>query len=457
MTSARKFSLTLLALDAVAVLVVFNTVTFLRGLEPAGGFLVVPLLGPIAAVSFALYLVDGYKSQTDLLSLDYASLHLIALIGAMLATLLTTYAILPSGFELQSSRSVIALSYVLLAPVTLEYRRLIRLRTTETRETRALVLVGDEESFEAFRLDCQRGRMVQPAIWAVNVSPSPASATNASRARGLGEIIGQIETGQLAVEAIVLRETHAELDPEIALRLVKLYLNGVPTYTLELFHQVYWRKIPLYRLDQVWLFQEGFQIAREPVFERVKRVTDIVIATTALIVASPILLVAALAIRLQDGGAVFFKQQRIGRSHTRFRLYKLRTMRPDGESTGEPYTRVADDRITRVGRILRATRIDELPQLWNVLRGQMSLIGPRAEWDRLVATYEREIPCYHFRHLVKPGITGWAQVNYPYGGSTEDTLRKLEYDLYYIRHFSFVLDASIVLKTIHVMLTGKGR
>jgi lipopolysaccharide/colanic/teichoic acid biosynthesis glycosyltransferase len=131
-------------------------------------------------------------------------------------------------------------------------------------------------------------------------------------------------------------------------------------------------------------------------------------------------------------------------------------MRPS-EGPGEPYTQPGDGRVTRVGRFLRATRLDELPQLWNVLRGDMSLIGPRAEWDRLVERYERDIPCYYFRHLVKPGITGWAQVNYPYGASAEDTARKLEYDLYYIRHFSFVLDASIVLKTIHLMLSGKGR
>lgn len=457
MTSARKFSLTLLALDVIAVLVVFNTVTFLRGLEPQGGFLVVPLLGPILAVAFALYLVDGYKAQTDLLSLDYASLHAIAMMGAMLATLLTTYAILPGGFELQSSRSVIALSYVLLIPVTLEYRRLIRLRSAGTRGTRALVFVGDDESHRAFRADCQRSKMVQPIIWAVNHAPARAPEIQPDIAQPLSETITRIETGELAVEAIVLRESRAELDPETSLRLVKLFLNGVPTYTLELFHQVYWRKIPLYRLDQIWLFQEGFQIAREPVFERVKRVADIIAAALALTLTAPLLLLAALAVRLGDGGPVFFKQRRIGRNHAGFLLYKLRTMRPGADVEGEPYTQVDDKRVTRVGRVLRATRIDELPQLWNVLRGHMSLIGPRAEWDRLVETYEREIPCYHFRHLVKPGITGWAQVNYPYGGSTDDTLRKLEYDLYYIRHFSFVLDASIVLKTIHVMITGKGR
>ena len=110
-----------------------------------------------------------------------------------------------------------------------------------------------------------------------------------------------------------------------------------------------------------------------------------------------------------------------------------------------------------MGKFLRTTRIDEIPQLWTVIRGEMSMIGPRAEWDKLVTDYEREIPCYFFRHLVKPGVTGWAQVNYPYGANLEDTRRKLEYDLFYIRHYSFRLDAAIVLKTIHIMLFGKGR
>jgi lipopolysaccharide/colanic/teichoic acid biosynthesis glycosyltransferase len=230
----------------------------------------------------------------------------------------------------------------------------------------------------------------------------------------------------------------------------------VPTLTLELFHQVYWRKIPLYRLNQTWLFQEGFEIAREPAFERMKRASDIFVSAIGLVLAAPVIACAAAAIWFEDRGPVFFSQTRIGRNDAPFRLRKLRSMRVDAEH-GDPYTQSGDNRVTRVGRLLRQSRIDELPQLWNVFRGDMSLIGPRAEWDRLADAYQREIPCYHFRHLVKPGITGWAQVNYPYGSSLSDTLRKLEYDLYYIRHFSVLLDLSIVLKTIHIMLSGKGR
>jgi lipopolysaccharide/colanic/teichoic acid biosynthesis glycosyltransferase len=128
-----------------------------------------------------------------------------------------------------------------------------------------------------------------------------------------------------------------------------------------------------------------------------------------------------------------------------------------GSDKGDGYTREGDSRVSRLGSFLRKSRLDELPQLWNVLKGDMSLIGPRAEWVRLVADYERQIPHYHYRHLVSPGITGWAQVNYPYGASLEDTVEKFSYDLYYIRNFSLRLDAEVVLKTLHTMLFGKGR
>jgi lipopolysaccharide/colanic/teichoic acid biosynthesis glycosyltransferase len=131
-------------------------------------------------------------------------------------------------------------------------------------------------------------------------------------------------------------------------------------------------------------------------------------------------------------------------------------MKP-GSDRGDAYTREGDHRVSLLGTFLRKTRIDELPQLWNVLRGDMSMIGPRAEWIRLVEGYEREIPYYHFRHLVRPGITGWAQVNYPYGASIEDTLMKFSYDLYYIRNFSMQLDAEVLLKTLHVIFFGMGR
>ena len=329
-------------------------------------------------------------------------------------------------------------------------------RSVTAQGERSFVFLGAQASCLSFRNECEKMGTRQPVVYAVISQASVAPFAGANSLRLFDDVLGDIQNQKLPVETIILRENNRELAPEIAQRLVHLYFAGVPTYTLELFHQVHWQKIPLYRLNQTWLFQEGFQIAREPVFERIKRASDIVLSSLGLLLSAPILAVAALAIWLEDRGPILFTQKRIGLNHTSFKIVKLRTMRASPGSS-DRYTRVGDARITKVGHFLRASRIDEFPQLWNVLHGEMSLIGPRAEWDELVADYQRQIPCYYFRHLVKPGITGWAQVNYPYGANLEDTLRKLEYDLYYIRHFSFLLDASIVLKTIHVMLFGKGR
>jgi lipopolysaccharide/colanic/teichoic acid biosynthesis glycosyltransferase len=190
-----------------------------------------------------------------------------------------------------------------------------------------------------------------------------------------------------------------------------------------------------------------------------KRLSDIVASAVLLVLASPLMAIAAFLIRVTDGRPVLFRQPRVGRQGEVFMVYKFRTMHvvPENDEAGDIYTREGDPRVTGVGRWLRKLRLDELPQIWNVLSGDMSLIGPRAEWVKCAERYEQKIPFYHFRHLVKPGITGWAQVNYPYGESDEDAIEKLKFDLYYIRHYSLKLDAMIFLKTVHTVLFGKGR
>jgi exopolysaccharide biosynthesis polyprenyl glycosylphosphotransferase len=414
---------------------------------------------PVFMHFLAVYLIDGYNPRTDMMSVTYTSLHAIALVFVLLFTLLLTYAIIPAGFELQVSRLVITVTCVLLIPVTLSYRRTIYQRLQARKQQRYFMFLGSPESCLAFKEECRKSGMEQAVLYATHATfaRKAAPATEAPAASGppFGDVVHYLEEYAGQLDAVILRETSQELPPAVAQKLMEMHFSGVPTYTLELFHEVYWRKIPLYRLNQTWLFQEGFQIAREPVFERLKRISDIFLSGLGLLLTLPFLPIFAAAIWLDDRGPVFFRQPRVGKNRATFDIVKLRTMRVGG--AGGDYTQKNDNRITRLGRFLRASRIDEVPQLWNVLVGDMSLIGPRAEWSRLVEEYEAKIPCYHFRHLVKPGITGWAQVNYPYGANLEDTLRKLEYDLYYIRYFSFVLDASIVLKTIHVMLFGKGR
>jgi len=214
----------------------------------------------------------------------------------------------------------------------------------------------------------------------------------------------------------------------------------------------------MHTIDPFWPLQMGFQLARISPYHYLKRLFDLVASALLLIISSPLIVIVWGLVRLTSKGPAIFGQIRVGREGHRFTAYKFRTMTESNDGENEDiYTRENDARITRIGKWLRKLRLDELPQLWNVLKGDMSLIGPRAEWEKCVERYEKKIPFYHFRHLVKPGITGWAQVNYPYGDSEEDALNKLQYDLYYIRHYSLKLDAMIVLKTVHTMLFGKGR
>jgi exopolysaccharide biosynthesis polyprenyl glycosylphosphotransferase len=169
------------------------------------------------------------------------------------------------------------------------------------------------------------------------------------------------------------------------------------------------------------------------------------------------MLVTALAVYLDSGGPVFYSQSRVGEHGRPFVLYKFRSMRTDAEQAGEArWAADNDDRVTRVGRFIRTTRLDELPQLWNVLRGDMSFVGPRPERPFFVEQLEAVIPYYSQRHAVRPGITGWAQVQYQYGASIEDAMEKLCYDLYYVKHLSIALDVSIVFDTVKVILFGKG-
>jgi lipopolysaccharide/colanic/teichoic acid biosynthesis glycosyltransferase len=241
-------------------------------------------------------------------------------------------------------------------------------------------------------------------------------------------------------------------------RLVRTQFQRARVYTLESFYETHWRYVPLDAVDPVWPLQTGFQLARNSPYHHLKRLCDIFAAAVGMLVFAPVLLIAAALVWLTSGRPIFYHQARVGRAGRPFTLSKLRTManRTD-EARDEIYTRKDDPRITPVGRWLRKLRLDELPQLWNVFKGQMSLIGPRAEWTKCAERYETQIPFYHFRHLVKPGITGWAQVNYPYGESDQDAIEKLKYDLYYIRRYSLKLDAMIALKTIHVMLFSRGQ
>jgi exopolysaccharide biosynthesis polyprenyl glycosylphosphotransferase len=189
----------------------------------------------------------------------------------------------------------------------------------------------------------------------------------------------------------------------------------------------------------------------------VKRAIDLVASLLLLTVTLPLLAATALAIKLESPGPVFYRQERVGQGGRPFMLFKFRSMRQDAEADGTPrWAQQADPRVTRIGALIRKTRIDEIPQAINVLRGDMSFVGPRPERPFFVDELGAQVPFYRERHSVKPGITGWAQLNYPYGASVEDARQKLQYDLFYIKYYTVMLDIAIGLQTVRVVLWNAG-
>jgi sugar transferase (PEP-CTERM system associated) len=215
------------------------------------------------------------------------------------------------------------------------------------------------------------------------------------------------------------------------------------------------RRIDLKRMEVGWLvYSDGFTFS---VIDRfLKRLFDLGASVLVLTLTAPLLLGAMVAIRLDGRGPVFYRQERVTRDGRVFRIMKLRTMRVDAEVRGAVWAATQDNRITRVGAFLRRTRIDELPQLLNILRGDMSFVGPRPERPIFVDELATHIPLYHERHMVKAGLTGWAQINYPYGASIDDARSKLSYDLYYVKNFSILFDFVILLQTLRVVLWPSG-
>jgi sugar transferase (PEP-CTERM system associated) len=240
--------------------------------------------------------------------------------------------------------------------------------------------------------------------------------------------------------------------------LMRARLRGVRIYDLVDFYERFLFKLPVLNLRDGWLIlAHGFDLLHHTIQLRAKRVLDVLLSLALMLPLSPLMLVTAIVIKLDSKGPVFYRQLRTGLNGETFRLYKFRTMVEDAEKSGARWAKKNDPRITGVGRFLRAARIDELPQLWNVLLGEMSFIGPRPERPDFTNELEAAIPYYDLRHLVKPGITGWAQVLYPYGASIEDAREKLEYDLYYIKNYSVMLDLVILIRTVRVVLVGRGR
>lgn len=259
-------------------------------------------------------------------------------------------------------------------------------------------------------------------------------------------------------EGIIIA-TKMAIPEEVSATFLHLRLGGgLQVASLTQIYEHFWGKLPVHFLENQWLLTtEGFSITHNPIGLRIKRLMDITLSLVLLAVTWPILLLTMIAIKIDSHGPVFFQQTRTGKNGKDFSIVKFRSMTVDAEKDGAQWAQKNDSRVTRVGKWIRLTRIDELPQIINVLKGEMSFIGPRPERPEFNESLEQQIPYYQLRHLLRPGITGWAQVMYPYGASVEDAIEKLQYELYYIKNYTVGLDLLIVLKTIKIVLFGKGR
>jgi exopolysaccharide biosynthesis polyprenyl glycosylphosphotransferase len=286
------------------------------------------------------------------------------------------------------------------------------------------------------------------------------------------EIVGQTDAGNLrilnyadlpllsqgeGISRIVVAESEIRQQSDAAKTLIDLKLRGIRVESaVESFERLS-RKIWIEGLSpERLIFANGFCPSK--IYLTLKRTLDLVLSVGVLVVTAPLMALITVLIKLETPGPAIFSQERVGIMGRRFIVYKFRSMRLNAEShTGPTWAKENDDRITTVGAILRKTRLDELPQVWNVLRGDMSFVGPRPERPYFVDLLKEKIRYYDLRHYVKPGITGWAQVMYRYGASIEDSYHKLEYDLYYAKNASLKLDVLILLKTIGVVIKGEGR
>jgi sugar transferase (PEP-CTERM system associated) len=275
-----------------------------------------------------------------------------------------------------------------------------------------------------------------------------ASGANPLSRESLNELVENLSIDEIVVAV----DDHSLIPLD---NLLGLKARGIPVTNFNSFVERQTGRIEMSWLEMSWLIHTaGFQFRL--IDDVLKRFTDVVVSLAALIICLPVLLMAMIAVRLDSPGPVIYCQQRVTRGGRVFWLYKLRSMRADAEKNGAKWADKDDPRITKVGTFLRRTRLDEIPQLFNILKGDMSIVGPRPERPCFVDELSSQLHLYHLRHTVRAGLTGWAQINYQYGASFEDSQRKLEYDLFYIKNFSLLRDWAIMLQTLRVILWPDG-
>jgi sugar transferase (PEP-CTERM system associated) len=372
------------------------------------------------------------------------------LIGAVIMGLI--FYIFPSMFL---GRGVMALTFI-SAFVGIVLVRVItfKLADVEALKRRILILGTGEKAAEIERLEEQskeRSFCVVGYIPIGNENPRVPNAKILSPYTPLRRLAEQYQVDEIVVATSERRKTLPLKE------ILDAKMSGFDVIDLLGFLERHTGQIRLNELQPSWLiFSDGFQQGFIRSLD--KRLFDIIVSLALLVISSPVMLLAALAILVESRGhgSIIYRQVRVGQGGKTFELLKFRSMREDAEGGVPQWAKKDDDRITFVGKIIRRNRVDELPQIFNVLKGDMSFVGPRPERPEFVEKLSKVIPLYNERHRVKPGITGWAQICYPYGASEEDAFEKMQYDLYYVKNHSWFLDLMILMHTIEVVLWGKG-
>jgi len=449
---SRRIALLLLLADLIGLILAFNLANWLRLGYLLG--LVPDILLPVAVLVLVLYVLDCYSVETQVAGMRAAPRVLVAV---LLGAIITAAAIYASGLwgsgRPTVGRGIMPVAYLIFAvwaPVWRLYAS--RYQRRQTGNARWLVAGTGEKAVRLYR-DFQKAHAEAELCFLSDLPPNHDTA--------LPSVVGTLDDLETVLKqdwSGVIVAPIAPLSEVLIQKLMKARFSGLRVYDLADFYEQRWFKVPVMHTQRGWLlFAHGFDLLHSALALRLKRLLDIAVSVVLLVVFLPVMLIIAVAVRLESRGPALFRQTRTGLNGMEFEILKFRSMYVDAESTGPQWASARDPRVTRIGRLLRLLRLDELPQLINVIKGEMSFIGPRPERPVFIRELEKQIPFYDLRQLVRPGITGWAQVMYTYGASMDDALEKLQYDLYYIKNYSLLLDFAILLKTLRVVILGQGR
>lgn len=408
-----------------------------------------PLLLFALMVQTAMIAVGVYGSDA-LRSMRYATARLLVAVSLGIIALSVIYFLLP-GRTLWRSNLFYAM-FIGMALLVLIRLLLGGLLGTSAFRRRVLVL-GAGARADRLRKLGERPEAGFAIVGYIGMSSAAPVVEEAIHRDAINNLTRYVENLGVSEVVLALEERRNALPLKDLLR---IKTTGVHVNDFSTFMERETGRVDLDTVNPSWLiFSDGFSSGRA-LSSAAKRIFDIVASLLLLVLTLPVIVLFALLVKIDSKGPAFFRQTRVGLYGQTFELIKLRSMRIDAEANGAQFAQQNDPRVTRIGRIIRNLRIDELPQTWSVLKGEMSFVGPRPERPEFVADLEDKLPYYAERHMVKPGITGWAQINYPYGASLEDSRHKLEYDLYYAKNYTPFLDLLILLQTLRVVLWHEG-